>query len=81
MKLTNIASLDPVITDTGRKGLKGASKADRQMWEEMQNGWEQFVAQSENAVNEILSRASMENDIPPGGQIFLKKEQRKTWKP
>ena len=38
MKLTNIASLDPAIIASGRKGLKGASKADRQMWEEMQNG-------------------------------------------
>lgn len=31
MKLTNIASLDPAITSTGRKGLKGASEADRKM--------------------------------------------------
>ena len=29
MKLTNIASLDPAITSTGRRGLKGASTADR----------------------------------------------------
>lgn len=61
MKLTNIASLDPAITATGRKGLKGASKADRQMWEEMQNGWEHFVVQSENAINEVLSKSSVEN--------------------
>lgn len=43
MKLTNIASLDPAITSTGRKGLSGASAADREMWEEMQNNWEIFV--------------------------------------
>ncbi len=63
MKLTNIASLDPAITATGRKGLKGASKADRQMWTEMQDGWEQFVAQSEDAINEVLSKISIENNI------------------
>ena len=37
MKLTNIASLDPAITSTGRKGLKGAAAADRAMWAEMEN--------------------------------------------
>ena len=36
MKLTNIASLDPAITATGRAGLTGASAADRQMWQEME---------------------------------------------
>ena len=32
MKLTNIASLDPAITSTGRRGLEGASAADKAMW-------------------------------------------------
>jgi putative restriction endonuclease len=40
MKLTNIASLDPAITGSGRKGLAGASAADRAMWDEMQANWE-----------------------------------------
>ena len=31
MKLSNFASLDPKITESGRKGLDGASKLDRQM--------------------------------------------------
>jgi hypothetical protein len=43
MKLTNIASRDPSITSTGRKGLEGASAADRAMWEEMQADWEGFA--------------------------------------
>jgi putative restriction endonuclease len=33
MKLSNIASLDPAITTTGRKGLIGASATDKAMWE------------------------------------------------
>ena len=33
MKLSNLASLDPQITGTGRKGLPGASELDRQMWQ------------------------------------------------
>ena len=43
MKLTNIASLDPAIISTGRKGLSGASSADKKMWEEMQNDWNQSL--------------------------------------
>ncbi len=60
MKLTNIASLDPAITTSGRKGLKGSSKADRQMWEEMQTDWERFVIQSEKAFREVLAQAPVE---------------------
>jgi putative restriction endonuclease len=39
MKLTNFASLDPVIRSSGRKGLSGASNADRDIWEEMTSDW------------------------------------------
>jgi len=51
MKLTNIASLDPAITSTGRKGLEGASAADKTMWEEMQAHWEQFAIEAQNAAS------------------------------
>ena len=54
MKLTNIASLDPAITSTGLKGLSNASKADREMWQEMQNNWEDFAIESEDTINSIL---------------------------
>ena len=54
MKLTNIASLDPAITSTGRKGLWRASNADRAMWQEMQNNWENFAIESEDTINSIL---------------------------
>jgi len=49
MKLTNIASLDPLITSTGRKGLTGASAADKVMWNQMQADWEGFAADIEHA--------------------------------
>ena len=45
MKLSNIASLDPTFRSTGRKGLTGASSADKAMWEEMQSSWELFIAE------------------------------------
>jgi len=53
MKLTNIASLDPEITSSGRKGLVGASLADKKMWEEMQSNWESFIIDSESALKAI----------------------------
>ena len=50
MKLTNIASLDPEITSTGRRGLTAASAADRAMWDEMHNDWDSFAVESERAI-------------------------------
>jgi hypothetical protein len=43
MKLTNFASLDPKITSSGRRGLTGASQADRAIWEEMTSNWSKFA--------------------------------------
>jgi putative restriction endonuclease len=40
LKLTNLASLDPQIIASGRKGMKGASKLDRAIWQELQNNWD-----------------------------------------
>jgi predicted HNH restriction endonuclease len=37
MKLVNFASLDPDITDTGRKGLANASKTDKKIWDSYNN--------------------------------------------
>ncbi len=51
MKLTNIASLDPKITESGRVGLKNASAADKMMWEEMQMDWEQFAIKSQRVTS------------------------------
>ncbi|MCY4448893.1 MAG: HNH endonuclease [Chloroflexi bacterium] len=50
MKLVNMASLDPRITSTGRTGLQNASSQDRRMWEEMQDDWERFAVEAEQAI-------------------------------
>ena len=60
MKLSNIASLDPAITSTGRKGLAGASSADKAMWFEMQSNWESFAIEAEKAVEELGVSAGIE---------------------
>ena len=71
MKLTNIASLDPAITSTGRKGLQGASVADKIMWEEMQADWEQFAIKSQQAASAFGTPAEFEATI---GDTFIPDE-------
>lgn len=63
MKLTNIASLDPAITSTGRSGLRGASANDRAMWEEMQSDWEGFAVESRRAVSETMDAAEPDDEV------------------
>ena len=53
MKLTNIASLDPAITSSGRKGLRKASARDRTMWDEMHDDWERFAVEVQNAYEAV----------------------------
>jgi len=60
MKLTNIASLDPAITSSGRKGLEGASSADRAMWEEMQADWDKFAAATHQTISQIEGQPLLE---------------------
>jgi len=47
MKLCNFASLDPKITETGRKGLAGASKPDRTLYAEFGHDWTGLVGRAE----------------------------------
>lgn len=53
MKLSNIASLDPAITSTGRSGLSGASSSDKAMWQEMQQDWAAFAIAMAQAEKEL----------------------------
>lgn len=48
MKLCNFASLDPKITDSGRKGLDGASKLDRATYAEFGQDWTGLVSRAES---------------------------------
>jgi putative restriction endonuclease len=63
MKLTNIASLDPAITSTGRSGLSGASVSDKAMWEEMQADWNHFANEMQQTVATFkINELSMDED-------------------
>ena len=70
MKLSNIASLDPVITTSGRTGLKSTSKLDHAMWEEMQNDWDQFAIDSQLAKDEFSGEQSIDEDIAEGSDYI-----------
>jgi len=48
MKLCNFASLDPAIRNSGRKGLEGASRADRETWELFHDNWVLLAKECEN---------------------------------
>lgn len=63
MKLCNIASLDPAIINSGRKGLQGASASDRAMWEEMNSDWEAFSANSYQAVTQLDSSQELTQEL------------------
>ena len=53
MKLTNIASLDPAITQSLRTGLRNASANDRAMWREMEADWGTFAVEAHQALEEV----------------------------
>jgi putative restriction endonuclease len=73
MKLTNIASLDPVITGSGRKGLSGASAADKAMWQEMQTDWERFAIESSSALAALFEERQLPltNGEEDGVDLYL----------
>lgn len=71
MKLTNIASLDSAITMTGRKGLAGASAADKSMWNEMQSNWNHFAIEAQYAAASFGIIDEYDADI---GRIVLPDE-------
>ena len=66
MKMGNIASLDPAITSTGRKGLRAASANDRAMWDEMTSDWEIFAVECEQALlaTEVIPETVVEQTMP-----------------
>lgn len=55
MKLTNLASLDPVITGSGRTGLPGASALDIAIWEEFKNSPDKVGYESQVIVDALAS--------------------------
>jgi predicted restriction endonuclease len=60
MKLSNLASLDPVQRARGIKGLSGASQQDREMWDEFHSNRNQLGPESEQLLHDLFTN---DNDI------------------
>lgn len=54
MKLTNLASLDPALQLRGIKGLVGASKLDKSMWQEFHENLNEAAPASEEAMRKLI---------------------------
>lgn len=55
MKLSNLASLDPVQRARGIKGLSGASQQDREMWDEFQSNLSELAPESEQLLHDLFT--------------------------
>lgn len=60
MKMSNIASIDPAITSTGRTGLGNASALDRAVWDEFHADWERLAVECQ------LLRQQLDEGMDPG---------------
>ena len=56
MKLSNLASLDPVQRARGIKGLSGASKLDRDMWDEFHLHLNNLGPESEQLLHDLFTK-------------------------
>lgn len=53
MKLVNLASLDPAIRGSGRKGLGNASDGDREVWQAFHADWQGLAEESTRVLQSI----------------------------
>jgi len=72
MKLCNLASFDPVHRARGVKGLEGASKQDRAMWDEFQANLAVLGEESEEKLHNLFTQdAEQDLDFLERGKVQL----------
>jgi putative restriction endonuclease len=72
MKLSNLASLDPVLKLRGIEGLSGASSLDREVWEEFQSDLATMTEQSQIAFDQLFtSQPNETTEVIPGKGIVV----------
>jgi putative restriction endonuclease len=71
MKASNFASLDPAITSTGRKGLVGTSSADRALWAEYSEQWDDLAVDAAIAWDDFGSSVDPVIMVPAGASESL----------
>lgn len=78
MKLNNLTSLDPQEAARGVKGLRGASRLDRSVWDEFHADWEALAIESEQLREQVhpsRQTAMAGEDQDPPGQGHLEGER------
>jgi hypothetical protein len=74
MKLSNLASLDPVLQLRGIKGLKGASNLDRAVWEEYHTNAVELVPQGQQLFESLFEEENGDAvEVIPGKGIYRTK--------
>jgi putative restriction endonuclease len=77
MKLSNFASLDPVLAARGIKGLDGATKQDRAMWAEFRGDLATLAPESEELLHDLFtSDESKEVDFLQRDRVRLEPSTR-----
>ena len=72
MKLCNLASFDPVHHARGVKGLEGASKQDRAMWDEFHGNLTVLGEESEQRIHDLFTQDNgQELDFLARGKVEL----------
>lgn len=71
MKLANLSSLDPKITQSGRKGLVSCSKPDKQIWNDFQNNPESIAYESQLIIEDMSKAKSTLKDLSVLDQDIL----------
>ena len=72
MKLCNLASFDPQLQKRGIKGLKAASRLDRDVWESFESDWETMGLESEQRYAELMQ--TLEPAIEEGRETWTVRE-------
>jgi putative restriction endonuclease len=65
LKLVNLASLDPAIVASGRKGMGNASALDRQIWQELQTSWDKVALESAATFEKLAVKFGMAAEAIP----------------
>jgi putative restriction endonuclease len=71
LKLCNLASLDPAVLASGRKGMDSASKVDKAVWAELLGNWDATVVESASIYDRLAASHGLDTvdewdvELPP----------------
>lgn len=73
MKLNNFTSLDPEEKARGIKGLPGASRLDRQIWDKFHTDWEEMAAESELLWKQLVENGDLASSVEKPVEVIEEK--------